>query len=136
MDSTRPFIAQIYKYLPCSSKFFPPFMLMFKGSRNHSRDISSTLYRRHNRLRHVHFCSKVLQVVHCAELPLMAGLEESSLHSSTKVTGTLGEGCNLQCFCKLCLPPSHEHGTFWGVITAYTVHLATVNPYHCFHAIP
>lgn len=26
------FITQVYKYLPCSSKFFPSFMVLFKGS--------------------------------------------------------------------------------------------------------
>lgn len=102
-------------------------MLIFKRSSNHSRGIPSTLYRRHYRLRHVHFCSKLLQVAHCAELLLMAGLEKSNLHN-TKVRHKLWEGCNLQCFCKLSLPPSHGHSVFWGIITAHAVQLPTVNP--------
>lgn len=126
------FVTQVYKYLPCCSKFFPSFKLLFKGSQEITQEVSHPHYTRGIvDLGICTFCSKEgLQVVPWAELPLVAGLEESNLHNSTKVKDTLWKSCSLQCFRKLCLPWNYIHGVFQGIITACAVQVSRADPHH------
>lgn len=126
------FVTQVYKYLPCCSKFFSSFMLLFKGSQEITQEVSHPHYTRGIvDLGICTFCSKEgLQVVPWAEMPLVAGLEESNLHSSAKVKDTLWKGCSLQCFHKLCLPWNYIHGVFQGIITACAVQVSRADPHH------
>lgn len=107
-------------------------MLLFKGSQEMAQEVSHPHYTSSIiDLGICMFCSKEgLQVVPWAELCLMTGLEESDLHSSTKVKDILWKGFSLQCFCKLCLPWSLMHGVFQGINTACAVQVYTADPHH------
>lgn len=68
-------------------------MLLFKGLQEIAQEVSHPQHTRGTDSGICIFCSKEgFQVVPWAELPLLAGLEESNLRSSTNIKDMLWEG--------------------------------------------